>query len=104
MQGDAVSRKGSTRHFDHRTYAIFDGITQFAKEFFCFSTDDFLLCLELITNTGERYHDFRTADDAFFLQFECCAQDGACLHLSDFGIGVTQTATTVSKHRVLFFQ
>ena len=41
---------------------------------------------------------------SFFLQFECSTQDGTCLHLCNFRISISQTATTVTQHRVMFTQ
>ena len=40
----------------------------------------------------------------FFLQFDSCSQDSTGLHGCDFRISVTQTATTMSQHRVMFTQ
>ena len=40
----------------------------------------------------------------FLLQFKSSAQDSTCLHLSDFRISITQTAATVTQHRVVFAQ
>ena len=40
--------------------------------------------------------------EAFTLQIESCTQDSTSLHLSDARISVTQTATTVTQHWVVF--
>ena len=40
--------------------------------------------------------------NALFFQFQSGAEDSPCLHLRDFGISITQTATTVTQHRVMF--
>ena len=35
-----------------------------------------------------------------FLNFDCCADNCCCLHLSDFRISNSKTASTMSHHRV----
>ena len=39
---------------------------------------------------------------SLFLQFKSGTQDGTRLHLSDFRIGIAQTAATVTQHRIVF--
>ena len=40
--------------------------------------------------------------ETFLLQFHSSTKDSSSLHSGDFGISVTQTATTVTEHRVSF--
>ena len=46
----------------------------------------------------------RIASSAEFFSFECSTQDGTCLHLCNFRISISQTATTVTQHRVMLTQ
>ena len=41
---------------------------------------------------------------SFFLQFKSSTQDSTCLHLSYFRICISQTATAVTQHRIVFTQ
>ena len=62
------------------------------------------MSFELIQNSCKRNHDFRMWVITFFLQFYRSTQDSASLHFCDFRICITQTATTVTEHRVMFAQ
>ena len=64
------------------------------------SVDHGFLCAQLAVRTYQRNHNLDVYVDTFFLDVQGSLNDGAGLHLGDFGIGVAQAAATVTQHRV----
>jgi hypothetical protein len=61
--------------------------------------------IEFLAKADERHHDFRDDRRASrFRHLDGSLEDGARLHLIDFGIGDPQTAATMTEHRVEFVQ
>ena len=55
---------------------------------------------QLLVVAYERNHDLDVYRNALRLDVHGGLDDGARLHLGDFGVGVAQTAAAVSQHRV----
>ena len=70
----------------------------------CSTVDDVGLELELFEDANEWHHDFGVNVDTLSLHVEGSLDDSASLHLGDFGICVTEAATTVTEHRVEFLE
>ena len=66
--------------------------------------DDIPLVAELLVVAHQRHHDFHLDRNAAFFDVHGRLDDGACLHLGDFRIGVAQAASAVAEHRVHFVE
>ena len=102
--GNFIGSERCSRNFDHRAdfvinpypflfYHFFSGF-----HYYCFLVDQLCFCAD------QRDHDFRIYFHAFFGQVAGSFDDGPGLHLRDFGVRDTQTASPVSHHRVKFMQ
>ena len=103
-RSDAVSGQRSTRHLDHRTHEEVDPFATLSEECLSFGTDYGFLLLELVEDTRQRHHDLRMGLHTFLLQIECGTEDSARLHLRNLRIGVAQTTSAVTEHRVLLVE
>ncbi len=56
--------------------------------------------LQLFLVQNQRVHNLRNYFNAIFLALDGRFDDGADLHLQNFGIGDAQTATAVTQHRI----
>ena len=101
-RSDTVGSQSCTRNFDHGSDLEVDAVSHLFEKLFCFGTDHTFLLLELVKNTCQRHHDFGMCFYSFFLQFKSGTQNSTSLHLCDFGIRISQTATAVAQHRVVF--
>ena len=101
-RSDTVGSQSCTGNFDHGSDFEVDAVSHLFKELVCFGTNHTFLLLELVKNTCQRHHNFGMCLYSFFLQFKSGTQNGTSLHLCDFGIRISQTATTVTQHRVVF--
>ena len=99
---DVFGNQGCTWHLNHGSNVEVNLHTFFFEEFLSSVADNLFLLVELVNNTNERYHDFGMWVVSFLLQLDGSTKNGARLHGRDFGIGVTQTATAVSQHGVMF--
>ena len=61
-----------------------------------------ILEFELAREPNERNHNFRADLNAFGLYFGCGFKDRACLHFGNFGINDTETAASMTEHRIKF--
>ena len=101
---DLVGNEGGTRNLNHGTYLVGNGLTALGKYLLSNAVDDVGLHLDLVLHTNQGNHDLGVNVDALSLHVESGLDDSAGLHLGDFGIGVAQTAATVTQHGVELFQ
>ena len=98
--GDLVGRDGRARHFDHRADHVFDLVVALREDLFGRRVDDLLLVAQLLVVAHQRNHDLHVYGHARSLDVHRRLDDGARLHLRDFGVGVAQTAAAVAQHGV----
>ena len=101
LGSDTVCGQRGTRDLDHRTDLELYLYAVLSEDLFRYALDDLFLLLELIEDTDERHHDLRHRVLALFLEFASGTEDSAGLHRGDLREGDTQTATTVTEHRVV---
>ena len=99
-----VGYEGSTRNLNHCTHLVGYSFATLGKDLLSGSVDDVGLHLNLGLNTDEGHHDLGMNLDTLGLHVESSLNNGASLHLGDFGIGVAQTAATMTEHGVEFFE
>ena len=104
MLSNLVGCQSSTRNLDHSTDAEAHHDTLILEHLLCCLTDHFLLQVELIHQTNQWHHDFRTWVVTFLTQLDGSTEDGTCLHSSDFRIGIAQAASTMAQHWVALIQ
>ena len=102
--GNLVGGERCTRYFDHGAYEVGQALALLFEDFGGGGVDDVCLVLDFFERSYQRYHNLGVYIDAASAYGEGCLDDGACLHLGDFGVGDTKTATAVSEHGVEFFE
>ena len=98
--GDLVGRDGGTRYFDHRADHVVDLVVALGEYLIGRLVDDLLLVAELLVVSDQRDHDLDVNGRTRCADVHGSLDDGAGLHLGDFGIGVAQTAAAVTQHGV----
>ena len=99
---DLVSRQSSSRDLDHGADLVGHGRACLCDELISRCSDNALNVCQLLDFANERDHDFRNDVPIRVLSGDIQRSLDNCggLHLCDFRIGDSQTAATVTHHRV----
>ena len=98
--GNLVGRNGRTGNLNHRTHQVVDTVVALRKYLLGNAVDNTLLVAQLLVVTHQRHHNLHLHGRSCSLDIHRSLKDCTRLHLGDLGIGVTQTATTMTEHRV----
>ena len=101
---DLVGREGGARNLDHRADLVGDLDAGRVHDLAGDAAHDGRLVRQFLPEAHQRDHDFGIDLDAGALRLYRGFEDGAALHLRDFGIEDAQPAAATAEHRVDFRQ
>ena len=102
--GDAVGDHGGARGLDHRAQQEVDALAALGEHLLRRAPDHHGLCVEFAHRADQRHHDLGLDVGTLEARIERRFQNGAGLHLGDFGVGDAQAAAPVAEHGVELVQ
>ena len=102
--GDFIGNQGAAWNFNHRADHVFDLGLFLVLHLLGHAMDHFKLVEKLLRKTDQHDHDLGLHRNAFVLDLHGRFNNGANLHLGDFGINDAEAATAQTEHRVEFMQ
>ena len=102
--GDLVRHQSSSWQLDHRANQVFDFGPLLFEYFLGHAPHDSRLVRHFFHHSNQRNHDLGQHLDALLRAVDSCFENGASLHLGDFGIRNAETTAAVSEHGVELVQ
>src|SRR5262245_7537596 len=100
VAGNLVGNNAAAGNLDHGSDQVLDLDPLLFHHVGRDAVDDRLLVAELLQDADQRNHDLGNDLQPLFVRLAGGLDDGARLHLGDFGVGDRQADTAMAEHRV----
>mmetsp|Transcript_50549 Transcript_50549/g.99452 ORF Transcript_50549/g.99452 Transcript_50549/m.99452 type:complete len:701 (-) Transcript_50549:954-3056(-) len=98
--GQLLCLEGASGHFNHCADLVRHLGSHLLEDSLGCLLDQSLLVVQFLLVTDQWNHHLREHLNALLLGLHCCLEDGLDLHFCEVGVADTETAPSVSQHRV----